>query len=231
MEIMINRIGKCLKINRFAWRRRRPGTNQVPRGQISRRVILALTGAMLVATVSVAQSPTCAEPRTLYVPIETVSTPLGIRGETRAQFLDRVYGKGKWTEGGAAGLAVVVREAEHLRVTLQEQQGVAPEWVDIVAEAQLEYLPNQGLMRKVTGHRQIGRYQLDRDARGDLTIPLSVMRESGAVLIITLAKRASPNGQVALVEAWQAPPEGCERRVLVPDRDTAIRLNHDSAAK
>jgi hypothetical protein len=192
-------------------------------------VVSALWVGCLPRTV-LAQPSGCPERHTLYVPVETVSGPLGLRGETRAQYLNRVYGKGVWREG-SGGVAVVARDGDSVRVKLREQEGVAPERVDVIAEARLEYLATQGALRSVTGHREIGRYALATDALGNLSVPLSVLRESGALLIVVSARFASPSGPVVLVEVWPHAIQACERRILVPDRFTAIRLNRNALEK
>lgn len=189
---------------------------------------LASAGFVLPSSAVSADSQACTGMRAVYLPIETVSGPLGIRGETRSQYLDRIYGKGVWREG-SAGLAVAARVGDSVHVALRGQEGVALVRVDVVAEAQLEYLTKAGVLRNIAGHREIGRYELAGDVRGDLSIPLSVLRESGAMLVIVLATRALPAGQEVLVEAWPHTTPGCERHVLVPDRFTAIRLNRDIA--
>lgn len=175
-----------------------------------------------VAPAAAGESKACRTPHVLHVPVETVAGPLGLRGETRAQYLDRVYGKGKWREG-SAGIATVERAGAGVNVTLREPEGVTLEYVDVVAEARLESLTKQGSPGVVTGHREIGRYALAAGARGDLSVPLSVLRESGALLVVVSARSAS--SPVVLVEALPYVPPECERRVLVPDRFTAIRLN------
>lgn len=184
----------------------------------------------LLAPAAAAEPPTCVTPQTLYIPIETVAGPLGFRGETRAQYLDRVYGKGVWREG-SAGLAAIARVDNSVNVTLREQEGVMLERVDVVAEARLEFLAKPGALGVVTGHREIGRYALAAGAHGDLSVPLSVLRESGALLVIVSARRPSPPAAVVLVEAWAYVSPGCERRVLVADRLSAIRLNRQAGAK
>jgi hypothetical protein len=194
-------------------------------------VILALWVGCLPRTI-LAQPSGCPERQTLYVPIETVAGPLGLRGETRAQYLNRVYGKGVWREGsGGVAVVVVARAGDSVRVKLREQEGVAPERVDVIAEARLDYLATQGALRSVTGHREIGRYALANDALGDLSVPLSVLRESGALLIVVSARLASPPGPVVLVEVWPHAIQACESRILVPDRFTAIRLNRNAREK
>jgi len=190
---------------------------------------LLFAGCLLnLASAALAQALDCTETRSLYVPIETVRGPLGIRGETRTQYLDRVYGKGRWREG-SDGLAIITEGEEVLRVELQLRGNVTLERVDVVAEARLDYLTEQGASRRVLGHREIGRYRIATDVSGNLSIPLGVMRESGAVLVILSATHVGTDERQALVEAWAHVVPRCERSVLVPDRFTAIRLNRDHA--
>lgn len=187
-------------------------------------------GCVLSLAPALAHSLDCTETRSpyVYVPIETVSGPLGIRGESRALYLDRVYGKGRWREG-SDGLASLTASEEALRVALQFRGNVTLEQVDVVAEARLDYLTEQGTSRTVLGHREIGHYRIATDASGKLSIPLDVMRESGAILVILSAKHVGTAERQALVEAWDHVVPRCERSVLVPDRSTAIRLNRDRA--
>lgn len=180
---------------------------------------------------SPAAAPECVAPSTVHIPVETVAAPLGVRGETRAQYLDRRYGAGRWRTA-AEGLVVPGPGPESLRLQLPATAGLRFERIDIVAEAQLDYLDAQGRPSLRTGHREIGSYSLPPDAASTLTVPLEVMRESGALLAIVTLQRA-PDLAAAEVQVAAVPVtrDGCERRVYVPDRASAIRLNRRAAGR
>ncbi len=184
---------------------------------------------LLAIGVALAQAPDaaplCDSPSTVYIPIEVVAAPLGLRGETRAQYLDRRYGAGAW-QAAAEGLVALGPEPEALRLRLPAQAGVRFERIDIVAEVQLDYLDAQGRHSTRYGHREIGGYALAPDAASELSVPLDVMRESGALLAIVTLRRAPdfavPERHVSATPVARAT---CERRTYVPDRASAIRLN------
>jgi len=192
--------------------------------------VAAILAVGLVSAVAADQSAGCVERHSLYIPIQTVSEPLGLRGESRAQYLDRVYGNGQWREG-SNGVAAITRVGESLEVTVRERNGVAPARVDVVAEARLAYRNERGVIGNVSGHREVGRYAVPSDARGDLSVPLKVLRESGALLIVVSANLIPSGARMVLVEPWKYEPHDCETRVLVPDRATAIRLNRGLRAQ
>jgi len=191
--------------------------------------VLAI-GMGFVSPVAADQSTRCVERHALYIPIETVSGPLGLRGESRAQYLDRVYGNGRWREG-SNGVAVITRVGDSLEVAVRERDGMVPARVDVVAEARLAYRNESGVLSSVSGHREVGRYAVPSDARGDLFVPLKVLRESGALLIVVSANLVPSGARMVLVESWEYAPHDCETRVLVPDRATAIRLNRAGRAQ
>jgi hypothetical protein len=171
-------------------------------------------------------APSCDSPSTVHIPIEVVTAPLGLRGETRAQYLDRRYGAGAW-QAAAGGLVALSAGPESLQLRFPAQAAIRFERIDIVAEAQLDYLDAHGRRSMRTGHREIGSYPLAPDAAsGNLTVPLDVMRESGALLVIVTLRRApdfaAPEPHVSAAPVTRS---GCERRIYVPDRASAIRLN------
>lgn len=173
-------------------------------------------------------APACDAPSTVHIPIEAVTAPLGVCGETRAQYLDRRYGAGAW-QAAADGLIALSPEPEALRLRLPAQADIRFERIDIVAEAQLDYLDARGRHSTRTGHREIGGYALAPDAGSELAVPLAVMRESGELLVIVTLRRApdfaAPERHVSATPVTRA---GCERRIYVPDRASAIRLNRRS---
>lgn len=172
----------------------------------------------------------CATPSTVYIPTEVVTAPLGVRGETRAEYLARRYGA--WRPAGEElpALASPAGDAHSLPVHLPARPGVRYERIDIVAEARLDYLDADGRHGERYGHREIGSYALAADANSALEVPLDVMRENGALLVIVTLRRvtdfAAAEVQVAAVPVIR---NGCERRVYVPDRASAIRLNRRAA--
>ena len=185
---------------------------------------------LLAIGVALAQAPDaaplCDSPSTVHIPVEVVTAPLGLRGETRAQYLDRRYGAGAW-QAAAEGLVVPSLGPESLSLQLPAQAAIRFERIDIVAETQLDYLDARGRRSMRTGHREIGSYPLAPDAAGGkLTVPFDVMRESGALLAIVTLRRApdfaAPETHVSAAPVMRA---GCERRIYVPDRASAIRLN------
>jgi hypothetical protein len=199
---------------------------------MNRRVLVAAVVLLACRAAGAAQppetAPACDAPPTVHIPIEAVAAPLGVRGESRAQYLDRRYGAGRW-QAATEGLITLTPGAESLRLQLPPPAGLRVERIDIVAEAQLDYLDARGGHALRTGHREIGSYPLPPDAASALTVPLAVMRESGALLAIVTVRRA-PDFAVAEQRVAEAPVRlpGCERRIYVPDRTTAIRLNRPS---
>lgn len=183
----------------------------------------------LAINVALAQAPDaaplCDSPSTVHIPIEVVTAPLGLRGESRAQYLDRRYGAGAW-QTAADGLVTLSPGPESLSLRLPAQAAIRFERIDIVAEAQLDYLDAQGRHSTRYGHREIGGYALAPDAGSELTVPRDVMRESGALLVVVTLRRA-PDFAVHELHVSAAPftRAACERRIYVPDRASAIRLN------
>jgi hypothetical protein len=170
-------------------------------------------------------APLCDSPSTVHIPIEVVTAPLGLRGETRAQYLDRRYGAGAW-QAAADGLVALSPEPEALRLRLPVSAAMRFERIDIVAEAQLDYLDAQGRHSMRYGHREIGSYPLAPDASSELSVQLDVMRESGALLVVVALRRAPDFAVPELhVSATPVTRAACERRIYVPDRASAIRLN------
>lgn len=196
-------------------------------GWIPKRASLIPGIGCVLLTLPAAAQP-CAAPRPVHIPIEVVKEPLGMRGETRAEYLNRRYGAGAWQVAAAAlmTLAAADDRPESLRLRLPARAGVRFERVDIVAESQLDYLDVQGRPSRRYGHRDIGSYPLAPDASSELAVPVSVMRESGAVLAIVTLRRAPEFAVVEVyVSAVVVNRQGCERRIYVPDRASAIRLN------
>jgi hypothetical protein len=188
--------------------------------------------AAITATKAAEPLPACPAERLLYVPIETVSEPLGLRGETRAQYLDRRYGAGKWQldeNGAVVTIASPAPGAEApFEVRIVEPPGMALERAEVIVEARLLFRDHDGRLSEIHGHREAGSFRLESGADAALRVPRALFKEPGALLVaVSLAgggDGGSPPVHVAVVPVGEA-ASSCQCCVYVPDRFTAIRLN------
>lgn len=189
-----------------------------------RYLLLAVTVLALQATASVADDH-CSSIAKAYIPLATAVEPFGLRAETRAQFLDRAYGRGRWREGDDAQGPRTTTDAygAGLRVEFPAQTRGQ---VDLLVETQIEEL-DKGALRTLFGHRALATYTLDADARAHLRVPRAAFRESGALLIVVAAPAAN-DARVWHVYAWPIASGACEQRIYVRDRATAIRLTREA---
>lgn len=187
--------------------------------------------ALVLAAGAAAPAVPCETPVSVYIPIEAVTALLGLRGETRGQYLDRRYGTWRAAEPGLLELAAPPAGAALLPVRVPRRPALRVERLDIVVEARLELIDAGGRSTWGYGHREIGGFALEPDTGAELSVPLAALREHGAVLVIATVRRApgfdASEVQVAAVDVERP---GCERRRYVPDRATAIRLNRTAAS-
>jgi hypothetical protein len=187
---------------------------------------VALTGPGAAA--HAADSAGCARTTTVYLPIETAVEPLGYRGLTRSEYLDRRYNAGRWTTGAGQFVRAQPPEAEAaLTIAIEGRTGRGVESVDLIAEAQLAYLDAAGRPGTVHAHRPIASYSLNSEGENRISVPPAAFKEPGALLVVvTILAGGTRERQVVAIPV--AMPE-CERRVYVEDRFMAIRLNRGSA--
>lgn len=183
-------------------------------------LMLAALGA---AAPAVADS--CAADDVLYMALEPMQELLGVRGETRAQFLDRNHPG--WQEGAAELVSVVAAPVDQaLRFWLTAPSGLTIERVDLVVESQLDFVDRDNRRTQRFGHREIARYVLDADATSEIAVPREAFREPGALLVIARVRRTDVAGaQGVLLRALPVPLASCPRRIYTHDRFSAIRLN------
>ena len=188
-------------------------------------LLTQLTAALVLAFSASGARPAnpCAPIAKVYIPLATAVEPFGLRTETRAQFLDRVYGRGRWREGDGARRPRAVTETDGaaLRIDFPAQTRGQ---VDLVVEAQIEEMENNNL-RPLTGHRALATYTLGDATQAHLRVPRTAFRESGALLIVVTAQDASDTWDVY---AWPIASGACEQRIYVRDRATAIRLMREA---
>ncbi len=197
---------------------------------------LALLAAGPAAAAAGAEPP-CAQERLLYVPVEAVAEPLGLRGETRAQHLDRRFGAGKWKRDEAGAVVRIAppsaAPAAPFEVQISEPPGMTLVRAQVIAEARLSYRDGSGTLSEIYGYREVGDLLLTPGANTVIRVPRTVFREQGALLVaVTLAGGGGEDGgapppppvHVAAAPVREA-ASSCVCCVYVPDRFTAIRLN------
>ena len=188
-----------------------------------RLILLAMLGATLLSGRAVAGS--CPAGAPIYMALEPVKELVGFNGETRAQYLDRLYpGWQDDKEQIVRGVAPTGEEA--IRIALANPAGLVLERADIVVESAFDYVDRDGRTRQQAGHREIARYPLAADAASEIAVPKSVFRESGSLLVVVTLLRADARG--IMVGVLPVELNLCPRRVYTHDRFTAIRLNHDN---
>lgn len=192
------------------------------------RLILLLTlGATLLSGRAVADSCTAGTP--IYMALEPVKALVGFNGETRTQYLDRLYpGWQDDTQQIVRGVAPIGDEA--MRIALVAPTGLVLERADVVVESAFDYVDRDGRVRQQVGHREIARYPLAADAASEIAVPKSAFRESGSLLVVLTLRRADVAGARGIaVGALPVELNHCPRRVYTHDRFAAIRLNRGKA--
>lgn len=171
----------------------------------------------------------CPEVRTLYIAVETAAEPLGLRGETRRQYLDRRYGAGKWRpdEDGLVRFTPPGSADVPIRVSVAApQEGAALARADVIVEARLDFIDEAEHQTVIYGHRETASYPLTPGTDAEISVPWSLFKEPGALLVaVALTGGGEPLGPRVIVQALPVEPASCERRVYAKDRFTAIRLN------
>jgi hypothetical protein len=175
-------------------------------------------------------APVCAPGEVLYMALQPMQELLGYRGETRQQFLDRLYPGWQEDKEQRVRTAPATGEAA-LRVVLAAPPEVVIERADIIVEASFEYVDRDERRRELVGHRVIARYPLEAgDARAEIAVPKSVVREPGALLVAITTRPA--DGAAARSISIAAVPldlSRCPRHIYTHDRFTAVRLNRGKA--
>lgn len=189
--------------------------------------LVAATLAGLSAAAEAASPAECARTTTVYLPIETAMEPLGYRAESRSEYLDRRYGAGQWRMNGADLVRAVPGEpdaAVTIAIASRAESGAST--IDLIAEAQLDYLDVAGRPGTVYAHRGIASYRLHPEGENRIGVPYPVFKEPGALLAVI--EISSPDTRERRVAALPVVARDCERRVYVEDRFMAIRLNREA---
>ena len=187
--------------------------------------------ALLLPGFAEAATEPCAQTTVLYIPVETVSERLRLRGETRAQYLNRTYGAGRWqpdTDGVVAVEPAPAPNHGDLQVGFHPKEGESIERVDVIIEARLNYIDDSGRETLIYGHRELASYAIVSGATAHIDVPGKVFQEPGALLLVVVLNRRDTPGEFAvLVHGHLVSTEPCERHVYAADRFTAIRLNRE----
>jgi hypothetical protein len=187
--------------------------------------------AALLVCAAPAVHAACSETNTVYLPVETGRDVLGLHGRTRAQYLDRRYGTGRWQAGDHDLVRLAASDAHDapLRVTIAADEKRAVESADLIVEARVAYLDAANQRVTVYGHRELATYRLTASADNELSVPLSVFKEPGALLVAVHVVSAGTT--VVQVQELPVEPDSCERHVYVEDRFMAIRLNQSEGRR
>lgn len=191
----------------------------------------ALVGGLLPLLLPIAAvaAESCAPDDVLYISIETVREPLGIQGEDRKQYLDRVYGQWQEDSQEIVRLADATgADTDPLRITLALPATLAAERADVVVESRLDYLDQANARQEIYGYREVARYPLAVDAASaEIAVPRSVFREPSSLLVaVTARARDGSATRAVVVHPLAVTTNFCPRRVYTRDRFTAIRLNN-----
>jgi len=188
-------------------------------------VIIGCVAALILGRSAAATA--CAPDDALYIAIDAVRESLGVKGESRKRYLDRVYGR--WQEDTQEIIRSDVsfgKDGEAVRIVPVALADAVLERVDIVVESRLDYLDKGDRRTEVYGHREIGRYQLATGATNEIAVPKSVFREPGALLVAVTVRYPGGGGEHdVIVQVLPMQLSFCPRRVYVYDRFTAIRMN------
>ncbi|HEX9626185.1 MAG TPA: hypothetical protein VGA00_04545 [Acidiferrobacterales bacterium] len=183
---------------------------------------LLAVGAGLVAAPAGADAA-CPDRAPQYLALEAVRERLDLRGESRAQYLDRRYGAGRWRSGDARRV-LIEPPGDDGRLTLRVAPGAGVERADLIVEARLEVITAQDRRTRVYGHRDLAGYPLAGDAQATINVPLSVFQAPGALVIALHVGAEAPAAAIEVVE-WRHDARACEAPFYTEDRATAIRLN------
>jgi hypothetical protein len=193
--------------------------------------VTGVRGAFALAALFVCAPPAhaaCSDTNTVYLPVETGRVVLGLRGRTRAQYLDHRYGAGHWQVGDHDFIRLAAPDAP-LRVTIAVDEKLTVESVDLIVEARVDYLDASSRRSAIYGHRELASYRLTASSDNELSVPISVFKEPGALLVAVHVVSAG----ATMVQVRELPvgPNSCERHVYVEDRFTAIRLNQSEGRR
>jgi hypothetical protein len=182
-----------------------------------------IAAAMLWFAAAAVAEEKCAPTDILYMALEPMQELLGMRGETRQQFLDRSYPG--WQAASAEIVSASAEEAG-IRVALKPPAPLALARAELIAEARVEFVEAGDRRAERVGHREIARYPLEADVSAEIVVPRSVFREPGALLVVLHLRRTDVAGaQGVMVHAVPVEATSCPRRVYTHDRFSAIRLN------
>ena len=188
-----------------------------------------LPGLYLLSTAlslwpAIVPAANCATVKPLYVPVETVRRSLGLRGQTRDQYLDSRYGDGAWRNDQEEVIRIDLAAPSepvtiHLAPTKETKRHI-----DLIVEAQISYIDNDNRKTIAFGHRPIGRFPVVPGDSATLSVPRDVFRESGAIVVVVSSSDLS-SAQRYTVASANVLLADCSHRIYVEDRFTAIRLN------
>lgn len=160
----------------------------------------------------------CAGVRTTYIPLMSAVAPLGLHDKTRAQFMDGVYGAGQWRLGGDGDRAHA--DSDDGQWIVLDFRAAARRHLDLFIESEIVVRGRTPTLTPQWGHRHLARYLIAAGERARVRVPRAAFRESGALLAAVQA-----DASIWEVYAWPlADGAGCERRIYVRDRATAVRL-------
>lgn len=182
--------------------------------------------AMFIASTNLVFAETCAPGDVLYIAVDPVREPLGLREESRAQYLQRVYGEGVTSDNAVIQFVPPPSDSEdvvHVQVTAPAE--TALERADFIVESRIDFIDGAGQRTERFGHREIGRYALQSDGRNEISVPRTVLREPGALLVVVTMRTKSEDRRKTVADAYPVDLPACPHRVYTQDRFTAIRLN------
>ena len=185
--------------------------------------------ALVVTTLTTPALAVCPGDEVLYMALEPVAELLGVRGESRQQFLDRVYPGWQDDQNTLIRPADVAEDAS-LRILLAASAGLVLERADLIVESRIDYVDRDNRRGERFGHRELARYPLPADAGGEIVVPRSAFREPGALIVaLTIRRTDVAAAQAVFVRALPVDIVACPRRIYTHDRFTAIRLNRKAA--
>jgi len=205
-------------------------TSRPDRGQVVGKMPSGLVAKLLTISPVVvlsllpssAGAEDCTNRKPLYVPVETARGALGLRGESRSQYLERRFGAWHKDRDNRIRIEVPTHGAPltvHVAAIPESDVGV-----ELIVESRVPYIGSNDHQVLVTGHRSIGQYDVTANEAAVLSVPRDVFREPGALLVI-VATQGMRGARRFTVRSQDVGRIDCAPRVYAEDRFTAIRLN------
>lgn len=170
-----------------------------------------------LTTTGVGAATPCAPGAPVYIPLEPVRERYGIQGETREQFLDRIYPSAGWQllDGG---VTVSADDDGGLQVYLPLGGEPRAQRIRLFVEVRLDYLDAAERSSVIFGHREFAQYRVEPQASATIQVPYAMFPEAGSLLVVS-----EFSDRPAQVRIQPVGARHCERRVYVADRFTVIR--------